>query len=314
MSNMRNESFWNTLSRREALMLIGAVGASSLFGMVSRAGAACSVTPTETEGPYWVDELLNRSDITADPSDGSVRPGVPLTLRLNVLRADAGCAPAAGVQVDVWHCDAGGLYSDEAANNTVGKKFLRGYQITDGNGAAQFTTIYPGWYSGRTIHIHFRIRTANGSTNFTSQLFFDDTISNQVLAQAPYNTRGTRDTTNGNDSIYNAATLMSLSGDAAAGYVGTFDVALDGLPATTPAPTATPTATATPATTPEPCAGDCDNSGDVTVDELVKGVNIALDNADITTCPQFDLDGSGTVTVDKIVKAVNVALNGCGLG
>src|SRR5439155_24394219 len=125
---------------------IGAAGAMSFVGLGSGTrswAASCAVTPAETEGSYWVDELLPRSDITVDPSDGSVRPGVPLRLNINVLRADAGCAPAAGVQVDVWHCDAGGLYSDEAANGTVGRKFLRGYQITDVSGVVRFTTIYP---------------------------------------------------------------------------------------------------------------------------------------------------------------------------
>src|SRR5215510_10598890 len=223
------------ITRRQALGLIGVAGAASL--MARRAWtASCSVTPAETEGPYWVDEGLDRSDITVDPSDGSVRPGLPLRLDLRVVRADASCAPAAGVRVDVWHCDASGLYSDESANGTVGKKFLRGYQTTDVNGAVRFKTIYPGWYSGRTIHVHFRIRTFDGSaatTNFTSQLFFDDAISNQVLAQSPYNTRGTtRDTTNANDGIYTSATLLSLASDGSGGYVGTFDVALAGLPAT----------------------------------------------------------------------------------
>jgi len=308
---MSEETVRSAMSRRQALSLLGAAGAASLVGMASRAWAACSVTPSETEGPYWVDEMLDRPDITLDPSDGSVRPGVPLRLNINVLRADANCAPAADVQVDVWHCDAAGLYSDESANNTVGKKFLRGYQQTGANGAVQFTTIYPGWYRGRTIHIHFRIRTFNGSTttsNFTSQLFFDDTINNQVLAQAPYNTRGTRDTINANDGIYNAATLLTLSSDGNGGYVGSFDVALNGLPivAQTPAPTASPT----PVSTPAECVGDCDGNGTVSIDELVKGVNIALDNAELNTCPQFDADGSGTVTIDEVVKAVNAALSG----
>jgi len=309
---MTKDDSWIHLSRRQTLALIGAAGAASLVG--TRAWAGCALTPEETEGPYWVDEGLDRSDVTVDPSDGSVRPGVPLTLRINVLRADAGCAPAAGVQVDIWHCDASGLYSDEAANNTVGEKFLRGYQITDSNGAVQFTTIYPGWYSGRTIHIHFRIRI--GSTDFTSQLFFDDAVSNQVLAAAPYNTRGSRDTTNSDDNIYDAATLLTLSGDSGSGFVGTFMAALDGLPAITVTPAATATATATttptPVMTPAPCTGDCDDSGSVTVDELVKGVNIALGDADLSICPQFDTDGGGVVTIDQIVKAVNAALNSCG--
>ena len=216
-------SHMSVLTRRQALGVIGAAGAASLVALdrARRAWAAsCALTPEETEGPYWVEEGLDRSDITVDPSDGSVRPGVPLQLNLNVL---------------VWHCDAGGLYSDEAANGTVGKRFLRGYQTTDANGAVRFTTIYPGWYSGRTIHIHFRVRTFDGATtttNFTSQVFFDDAISNQVLAQSPYNTRGTRDTTNANDNIFTSATLLTLTGDGNGGYVGTFDVALDSLPGT----------------------------------------------------------------------------------
>jgi intradiol ring-cleaving dioxygenase-like protein len=196
------------------------------------------------------------------------------------------------VQVDVWHCDAGGLYSDEAANNTVGKKFLRGYQITDANGAVQFTTIYPGWYSGRTIHIHFRIRTFDGSTttsNFTSQLFFDETITNTVLAQSPYNTRGTRDTTNATDNIYSAATLLSLTSDGSGGYAGTFTVALDSLPAGTqtpaatgsPTPTSTPTAIGSPAAS---CSGDCNAGGQASIDELVTLVDITLGNTQTSAC------------------------------
>lgn len=298
------------LSRRQALTVIGAAGAASLVGMNARAWAACAVTPAETEGPYWIDERLNRSDITIDPADGSVTPGARLTLNINVLRADAGCAPAAGVQVDVWHCSAGGLYADEAANNTVGKRFLRGYQTTDANGAVQFTTIYPGWYSGRTIHIHFRVRTFNGATttyNFASQLFFDDAVSDQVLAQAPYNSRGTRDITNARDTIYNAATLLTLTADGSGGYLGSFDVALNGLQAGTPAPTASPSPTPTPAR----CVGDCDDSGTVTVDETVRGVNIALGDADVSVCPQLDADGNRTVSIDELVTGVNAALNGC---
>jgi len=233
---MSGEAGRESLTRRQALRWIGAAGAVSFVAVARPRGASaasCSVTPAETEGPYWVDELLERSDIRTDPSNGSVRPGIPLQVNLNVLRADDGCTPASGVQVDIWHCDAGGLYSDEAANGTVGRKFLRGYQTTDTSGAVHFTTIYPGWYSGRTIHIHFRIRTFSGSTtttNFTSQLFFDEAVNDQVLAQAPYNTRGARDTTNASDMIYNASTLLALSADGSGGYVGTFDVALDGLP------------------------------------------------------------------------------------
>jgi protocatechuate 3,4-dioxygenase beta subunit len=139
------------------------------------AATVCSVnTPTVTEGPYWVDEKLFRSDIRTDPATGVVRQGIPLALTINVVNSNANCAALAGAYVDIWHCDAIGIYSDESTYNpgggtgavsTTGQKFLRGYQITDANGHVQFTTIYPGWYSGRTIHIHVRIRTFNGQTH-----------------------------------------------------------------------------------------------------------------------------------------------------
>jgi protocatechuate 3,4-dioxygenase beta subunit len=317
---MSDQAPSDALTRRQALRLIGTAGASVVaLGRGGGAWAAnCTVTPEETEGPYWVDELLERSDIRIDPSDGSVKSGVPLQLTINIVRADDNCSAAAGVQVDVWHCDAGGLYSDEAANNTVGKKFLRGYQITDANGAVQFTTIYPGWYSGRTIHIHFRIRTFDGSTttsNFTSQLFFDETITNTALAQSPYNTRGTRDTTNATDNIYSAATLLALTSDGSGGYAGTSTVALDSLPAGTqthaaagpPTPTSTPTAIGSPAAS---CDGDCNADGQDSIDELVTLVDIALGNAQTATCANGIPTGT---TVDvTLVKAVLNALNGCG--
>ncbi|HXA53200.1 MAG TPA: hypothetical protein VNV86_22940, partial [Candidatus Acidoferrum sp.] len=110
-----------------------------------------------------------------------MRPGVLLNLKVSLVNESGStCMPLAGARVDIWHCDAGGTYSDEAQNNSSGKKFLRGYQTTDDTGAVNFTTIYPGWYSGRTVHIHFRIRTYSGSTKldeFVAQIFFDDTLT-----------------------------------------------------------------------------------------------------------------------------------------
>lgn len=138
--------------------------------------------------------------------------------------------PLAGVQVNVWHCDAEGVYSDtnELGMQTVGQKFLRGYQITDENGLAHFSTIYLGWYAGRTVHIHFKMRTVAGY-DFTSQLFFDDSLTDQVFAQAPYNSRGERTLKNDNDGIYgqSGGQMMLAVSPVDTGYAATFDVTLD---------------------------------------------------------------------------------------
>ena len=230
-----------TLTRRQALGVIAATGAVSVVGVGSRGRAwasTCTATVDKTEGPFFVDELLDRSDIRVDPSDGSTQPGVPLRLTVNVLRSDADCAPAPGVQIDVWHANAAGLYSDEASNGTSGRMFLRGYQVSDDAGTVTFTTIYPGWYSGRTVHIHVKARVFSGDQatyEFTSQLFFDDAVTAEVVAQTPYASRGAPDTTNAADSIYGGTTalLVPLTADGNGGYAGTFDLDVAGLPATT---------------------------------------------------------------------------------
>jgi uncharacterized protein (TIGR03437 family) len=192
----------------------------------------CMDSPTATEGPYWVDEMLNRSDIRVDPTDGSIRPGVPLTLAINVHEvANGSCTPLAGAHVDIWHCDAVGTYSDEAANNSVGKKFLRGYQITDDNGSVQFITVYPGWYNGRTVHIHVRVRTYSNSSvlgEFTSQFFFDDAVTDTAFTQSPYNTRRARDTRNSNDMVLqgmaNSSTMFLNLTKTDRGYAAVIDI------------------------------------------------------------------------------------------
>jgi protocatechuate 3,4-dioxygenase beta subunit len=113
--------------------------------------------------------------------------------------------------------------------DTSEQQFLRGYQVTDANGVAQFTTIYPGWYSGRTIHIHFKIRTDPDSDEgyeFTSQLFFDGALSDQVHTQEPYASKGQRDTLNNTDNIYNDLLLLAAN-QSNEGYAATFDIGLD---------------------------------------------------------------------------------------
>ena len=195
------------------------------------ANTACVVTPALTEGPYFVDERLNRADLRSDPATGTVRPGVPLSLivKLSQISGAGACSSLAGALVDVWHCDALGVYSDISAQGTVGQKFLRGYQLSDANGEARFSTIYPGWYPGRAVHIHFKVRTNPGSASgfeFTSQMFFDEALTDIVHAQAPYNSKGRRNTTNSNDGIYQGGgsqVLFPLT-TAGSGYEGTFNV------------------------------------------------------------------------------------------
>ena len=148
--------------------------------------------------------------------------------------SDRVCTPLNNAIVDVWHCDAEGIYSDvsDRSFNTVGRKFLRGYQVTNSEGMAEFLTIYPGWYPGRTVHIHFKIRTNSAlqqSYEFTSQLYFDDTITDQVQAQAPYAAKGQRNQKNDQDGIFQQGgeQLMLQLAQAENGYVGRFEIGLE---------------------------------------------------------------------------------------
>ncbi len=233
----------HVLSRREVLALFGAAGYAWIAGSPLAAQGrpagelGCVVRPEQTEGPYFVDEMLNRSDLRRDPSDGSTRPGTPLALTLVVSRlAGNACTPLRNVQVDLWQCDHEGIYSgvQDPNFNAKGKKFLRGYQLTDQQGRAQFTTIYPGWYPGRTVHIHFKLRTrsaAGPGFAFTSQLYFDDALTDKVFAAAPYTGRGGRTTRNDGDGIFrrNGSRLLLAPTPSGAGYAGTFQIALQGV-------------------------------------------------------------------------------------
>jgi protocatechuate 3,4-dioxygenase beta subunit len=236
------------ISRDRLLKLAGAAGVSiatagAVRGPLAALGAqpadaaalACVLSPEKTEGPYFVDERLNRSDIRIDSSNGSVQPGVPLRLTITVYDVDNACAPVPGAAVDIWDANAEGLYSDVSANRTGGRKYLRGYQVADANGAVQFTTVYPGWYSGRAIHIHFKIRKFDGSSatyEFTSQIFFDESINQAVLAQGPYSSRGQADTPNSADNIYGTDggdITAAVAADGSGGYAATFAVGVTGL-------------------------------------------------------------------------------------
>ncbi|MBP5973637.1 intradiol ring-cleavage dioxygenase [Brasilonema sp. CT11] len=252
-----NRQVSRIMSRREVLALSRAAAGAMLVVCISRKSSlaqaesstdaaasstadsttlpTCVVSPQQTEGPYFVDDKLNRSDIRSDPANGSVKEGVPLQLTLRVSQVGStGCTPLANATVDIWHCDALGVYSDvsDPSFNTVGQKFLRGYQVTDADGTVQFTTNYPGWYQGRTVHMHFKVRTdatSGQSYEFTSQLYFDDSITDQVHALSPYASKGQRTLRNAGDGIFSNGgdqLLLALT-QTTDGYAATFNIGLN---------------------------------------------------------------------------------------
>lgn len=154
--------------------------------------SSCVLTPELTEGPFYLDADLVREDITEG------RPGMPLTLRTTVVDATT-CQPLRDATVDVWHADASGTYSGFAQSGGAGTTYCRGTQRTGTDGVATFTSIYPGWYQGRTTHIHVKVHTG-GTVVHTGQLFFEDALNRSVHAQAPY--KGGNEMTNEQDRIY----------------------------------------------------------------------------------------------------------------
>jgi len=212
----------------------GAAGAGG-SSAIDAGAISCVVKPQQTEGPYFVDERLNRSDIRSDPGTAAVSPGAQLRLVLGIYRVDGrACVPIENALIDLWQCDALGVYSDVRDGgglfDTRGKKFLRGYQLTK-DGRVEFITIYPGWYPGRTVHIHFKIRTnaaAAQGDEFTSQLYFEESMTDEVHALAPYNTKGRRTTMNTDDGIFRqgGTQLILPVTKVAQGYATRFDLGL----------------------------------------------------------------------------------------
>lgn len=303
------------ITRRTAIGAAGAGGVALLFAgikgtpsgklldalgpeVADAAAGTCTLTPAKTVGPYFVDEKLNRSDVRANTSDGAVQAGVPLTLTLQVFDADDGCAPVQGATVDIWHANASGLYSDESANGTAGQNWLRGYQTTDADGLVTFTTIYPGWYTGRAVHIHFKVRVYDGATEtleFTSQLFFTDAMNTSVFTTySPYKERAqkTPDTTDGTDNIYGSdgASLLLTPVANGGGFSADFSVGVSqttsqignngaggpGGPPPTGTPTPAPTATATPSATTSPTTSSdtTTTTGDTVVNAVLKSTGM----------------------------------------
>jgi protocatechuate 3,4-dioxygenase beta subunit len=191
------------VTRRQAL-----TGAAATFGLGLAAGKSlsaeerlaatlpgakvCVLTPEAVQGPFYFDPKLVRADITEG------RPGAPLALTLQVVSAKD-CARLKGARVDLWHADGLGMYSGYRGQgdngvSTRGETFLRGTQFTGADGQVRFATIYPGWYPGRTPHVHFKV-LIDATSLVTGQLYFPDNLSARIYRTlAPYNDRkATRD-------------------------------------------------------------------------------------------------------------------------
>lgn len=256
------------LTRREALTAAGAAGAAYLLApafpsavadvpVATAVNKCAKLTPQLTEGPYWVNTMLRRSDVRMNTNGKNKQGGVPLKLYINVVDSSTDCKPLNGVAVDIWHANAYGLYSDESSQaagggdnssseDTISDNFLRGYQITGEDkglqhrpvaGQASFQTIWPGWYTGRTIHIHVRVRELHSSgatiAGYTTQLFFSDKDNDHVLSGAsPYNSRSPQKdpTSDENDTVLTSAdfatNIVAVNGSIDKGYETTFNVAL----------------------------------------------------------------------------------------
>ncbi|HZE11850.1 MAG TPA: intradiol ring-cleavage dioxygenase [Burkholderiales bacterium] len=221
------------MNRRKAVGVLGSLAlgtVASAWGRRVLAQPVCTLTPEQIEGPFYLDQARIREDI----SEG--KPGVPLRLVLHVVDASASCAPIPRAAVDVWQCDALGIYSgyEGAAiaprhvDPVDDKTFLRGTQVTDPTGGVRLRTIYPGWYLGRTPHVHLKVRV--GAKAATTQLYFPDEVTNAVYARAPYNRHPNRDTTNPTDrflgQIANKSLVMWTMERDGDGYVAAATIAL----------------------------------------------------------------------------------------
>ena len=187
---------------------------------VASGAVRCVLTPEQTEGPYYIANEKLRRNIT----DG--RSGTPLALRARVVDAST-CKPIKRPAVDIWHADAGGIYSG-FGQGSGNRTFMRGIQRTDAHGFAVFQTVYPGWYTGRTVHIHVKVHLG-GNVVHTGQLYFPEAVTDAVYARAPYSARPNRDTRNADDAIFRnggSKSMLALKA-AAAGYVATITMGVN---------------------------------------------------------------------------------------
>jgi protocatechuate 3,4-dioxygenase beta subunit len=210
------------LTRRDSLLRFGGFAVTAL-GLraalestpADAAAVSCILTPEQTEGPYYIAGEKLRRNIT----DG--RPGTPLVLRTFVVDA-ASCRPIRNAAVDIWHADASGIYSgfgDGASSRT----FMRGIQRTNAKGLAQFRTVYPGWYPGRTVHIHVKVHLS-GNVVHTGQLYFPDRTTDAVYRRTPYSSRPNRQTRNLGDMVFRDGgrrSMLTVKRNGAGVYVAT---------------------------------------------------------------------------------------------
>lgn len=204
----------NGLLARVGGLVAGLAGLTAWrTGSAASGTVSCVLTPEMTEGPYYIAGEKLRRNITEG------RPGTRLDLHLTVLDATT-CRPIAGAAVDIWHADAVGVYSGFGAGS-ASRTFMRGVQRTDRNGLAVFRTVYPGWYQGRTVHIHVKVHVG-GNVVHTGQLFFSDTLTDAVYRRTPYTRRPNRTTRNAQDMIFQSGGRQSLLTvrRTGAGYVG----------------------------------------------------------------------------------------------
>jgi hypothetical protein len=232
-------SLRSPLDRRQALALLARGGALLVVGCGTGAayeGPACALAPALTAGPYWWDAPLHRFDLRWDskPSTGAGPvPGVPLVLTLRLFTSTGDwCRPVRGARVDLWQCDARGSYSGIQDRGTAGRDFLRGFQVTDELGEVRFVTVYPGWYPGRAVHLHAKVRTFDPYgeviTDTSTQLFFDDSVTDTVFETEPYAARGPRTTRNGDDPILRGhpAPFVSVAGSPGTGMQGKVEIGI----------------------------------------------------------------------------------------
>ena len=209
----------------------GPEASSGLTPAAFEGAGACVLTPQQTEGPYYLEVDKIRDDIRED------RQGSRLRLATRIVDTD-GCTPIKSALFEIWHCDAGGLYSGfEQASRGLGggpgggratdaERYLRGAQVTDGDGIAAMTTIYPGWYQGRTVHVHAKVFITSREV-LTTQLYFDDELTEAVHAGAPYSRRRARDTYNRDDRIFSDKTVLTVRADGD-GHLGLLTIGVSG--------------------------------------------------------------------------------------